>query len=332
MRKIEYLSPSSIQLYRQNKEEFYMKYLCDCKPPRIPQTIPMSIGSAFDAYAKSYLHEALFGKDNDPKFNLVTLFEAQVEPQNRDWAWEHGRVAFEFYKRSGALADLLIELQAATNTPRFEIEVRGIVPALQKTVDGVPFLGKPDVFYINRELHHVILDWKVNGWVSNYPPSPMPGFVRLRNGDGTYNSKWPHKDCLLTKFKGQTINGSQYLDQLNEDWATQIAIYGWLCGAAFGSDFIVAVDQLVCNAKKGGRYPEVRIAEHRLRITEKFQRDILIEAEKIWETVTGGHFFSDLTLEESQAKCLMLDNRSKVLHNPQSEDDVIFAQMTREKY
>src|SRR4051812_14365124 len=111
MRKIEYLSPTSLELFYKNQQEFYLRYLSDKRPPRIPQDRPMSVGSSFDAHAKSYLHQNLFGKGHDPKFDLKNLFEAQVEPQNRDWALAAGQHAFDVYKRSGALADLMLDLQ-----------------------------------------------------------------------------------------------------------------------------------------------------------------------------------------------------------------------------
>ena len=144
MRVPEYLSPTSINLYYKDPEEFYIRYLSEFKPPRPPQTQPMAIGSAFDAFVKSYLHEKLFGKGKDPRFEPRTLFEVQVEPQHHSWAWRHGEKAFEFYRQSGALADLLIELQQAVGEPRFEIEIRGIVSARSESVTGsVMLLGKP---------------------------------------------------------------------------------------------------------------------------------------------------------------------------------------------
>ena len=56
MRKPEYLSPTSISLHEKDVDEFYSRYLADNKMPRMAQTQPMAIGSAFDAFCKSYLH------------------------------------------------------------------------------------------------------------------------------------------------------------------------------------------------------------------------------------------------------------------------------------
>ena len=82
MRHPTYLSPTSISLFYTDLREYYLQYLCDNRPERMPQTAPMAAGSAFDAYVKSYIYENLIGKD--PKFELSTLFEAQVESQHRD--------------------------------------------------------------------------------------------------------------------------------------------------------------------------------------------------------------------------------------------------------
>ena len=95
MRRPRYLSPTAISLWSKSREDYYIQYMADNRPPRDPQTMPMSIGSAFDAFAKNFLHQALFGVGNDPRFDLETLFQAQVEPQNRDWAWKNGAEAFK---------------------------------------------------------------------------------------------------------------------------------------------------------------------------------------------------------------------------------------------
>lgn len=87
-----YLSPSAIKLYTQSVEDFYLRYLADHEASYEPQTQAMAIGSSFDAYVKSFLYERLFGKNHNPKYDLVGLFEAQVDERWRTWAWEHGNM------------------------------------------------------------------------------------------------------------------------------------------------------------------------------------------------------------------------------------------------
>lgn len=319
MKMLEYLSPTRINMYYQDPQQFYLNYLSEFRPDREPQTAPMSVGSAFDAFAKSYLYEALFGKGSDPKYSRDALFEAQVEKQHRDFALEAGAYAFSEYKKSGALADLLLELQGSIVKPRFEFEVKGVIDGkregVTRNVGPVTFLGKPDVFFINTAGAHVILDWKVNGYLSKHPPSPMKGYVRLRQN--TIN-KGQHKDCHLINDKGIMINGMCCLEDCNEDWARQLTIYAWLCGEDIGGDFIVAVDQLVCKADGYSNYPDIRVAEHRLKVRKEHQWRIFAQAQFIWEVVSSDHFFREFSKEESQARCTALDELAKSLR---SEDE-----------
>src|SRR5262245_45095711 len=124
---IRYLSPTSINLFYSNKQEFYLTYLSPEKHDRPLQTQAMAAGSAFDAYIKAYLHERLFGKGYDPRFDLTALFDAQVDRHNRDQAILVGSYIFEMYSRSGALIDLLTDLESAIGAPRMELSVQGVV-------------------------------------------------------------------------------------------------------------------------------------------------------------------------------------------------------------
>jgi len=332
-RKLEYLSPSSIAKWENGVEEFYLHYLTPNRPPREPQTQPMSIGSAFDAYCKSYLHDKLFGKNHPDsnRFDFNAIFEAQVEPQHRDWALLNGAYAFQLYKESGALTDLLVDLKSAKSNPRFEFEVRGLVnseghtEAMAREINGVTLLGKPDAAYINKDNVHVILDWKVNGYCSKYPTSPMKGYVRLRGAGG---QSWGcHKECSPFEIGGMTINIGAFLEHFKTDWAQQLSIYAWLCGESIGSDFVVAVDQLSCKPSYSG-YPTVRVAEHRIRISRDFQWRVFRRSCEIWEIIHSGHLFRDLSLEESIARCQLLDQQAEVLYGGNTEEDRHWLEMT----
>lgn len=312
MRKPDYLSPSSVRSYFEKPEEFYIRYLAETKVPRAPQTQPMSIGSAFDAFVKSYLHEALFGKGNDLRFDRTALFEAQVEPHNRDWAVVNGQHAFEIYKELGSLADLMLELKQAVGKPRFEIEIRGHVEGNRGgktiTLKGLPLLGKPDVFYINKAGHSVILDWKVNGWCSKHPISPMKGYINLR---GDRKKSGHHKDCHLQQHQGQMINGAMYLEDGDEDWASQLATYGWLCGEEIGSQFITAIDQFAC--APDSPFPKVRVAEHRLRVSYEYQWKVFTDYMVVAKVIDTGNLYPDKSDEDNKSICLMLDEKAKML-------------------
>ena len=166
MKEIEYLSPSSVSVWRKDQEAFYLQYMAMDRPPKIPQNAAMAVGSAFDAYSKSYLYQALFGHSGENNlYDLDVLFEKQVEAHNRTEARKAGGYVFECYRSSGALADLMIELNKSLDTPRFEFELK------RKIMDGIVLLGKPDVIFTNQEGVKIILDWKVESheWARGLP-------------------------------------------------------------------------------------------------------------------------------------------------------------------
>lgn len=305
MRTREYLSPSAIATFKKDKEEFYTSYLSDVKLPREPQTEPMSIGSSFDAHVKSYLHDKLFGT-KDPAFELTTIFEAQVEPHNRDYALVRGRKAFQDYEKSGALNDLFIDLSQAVDTPRFEFEVRGGAKSQVFDATGLVLLGKPDCYYHNKEGHPVILDWKCNGHSGNSNVSPKPGYVRLRHCDGTVPKSIAHKDARLGTKYGMTVNLDKRLEDVDESWSAQLAIYGWVLGEEVGSEFLTCIDQIV--AKPTAGFPILRVAEHRTWVSPEFQLQLLKDAKEIWDVIKSDHIFRELSFEDSKARCETLDH------------------------
>lgn len=303
MRIPEYLSPTSLNNWEKDPEEFYLQYLADQRPPRIPQTQPMAVGAAFDAYIKSYYHKVLFDKI-EPQFQFETIFETQVEEHNRDWAREAGKYVFECYKTSGALADLLAELQKSESEPRFEF-------TLQNEVNGIPLLGKPDLYYIHKSGTPIILDWKVNGFCSKYPKSPNRGYLRIRDGwvgVPSRNANMLHKDAHPINHNGVIINIAEFLETIDKDWGTQLSTYAWLCGAEIGSEFVVAIDQIVAKPDIEDK-PKLRIAEHRCLVSKEFQLKAIQRYSELWEIIHSGHIFRNLSVEESATRCSMLDKQ-----------------------
>ena len=304
MRRPAYLSPTQIGMYYKDPDEYYQIYLSDNKKKRFPQTQPMSIGSSFDAYVKNFLHEKLFGKGHDPKFDLVALFETQVESHNRTWAWENGKYVFEQYRESGCLFDLLHELSDAVNTPRFEADVLGVVSGYREgitdSINNIPFNGKPDCYFINKEGAHIIHDWKVNGYCSK--ADPKKGYVRLREIGEQHRQ---HKGSQFMRDKGVLINISDSMENIERDWARQLSIYSWLCGESIGDPFIASVDQIVCDGKVSP--VRLRFAEHRCKVSVEAQWNFFSEAAKLWHAIETGHIFQDLSREDSDNRCRRLD-------------------------
>lgn len=329
MRTPEYLSPSALKCSEDDMEEYYFRYLAETRTPKIPQTQPMSVGSAFDAYVKSFLHEKLFGKNHkdSAKYARDAIFESQVEPQNRDWARAAGEYVFQEYLKSGACADMLLELQGSVDEPKFEFDIRGQVHGQResdsKLVGDMVLLGKPDIKFINSEGVDCIFDWKVNGYCGRGNTSPKPGYVQVReiNG-GSYQRKGCHKDAMPREVGGILMNSVSTLDKVEKDWATQISTYAWLLGCAVGSRFVAGIDQICGNGTKQdslGR-PALRFASHRCYISEEFQHDVLARYQNLWHKIKSGHIFSNLTREESDAKCREIDRRAQLIAHGEGDD------------
>ena len=287
---INYLSPTSIKLFSNDTEEFFLKYVSDVDIPRFPQTQPMAAGAAFDAFIKSHLHYCLFGEH----FDLRTIFENQVEEYNRDWAWEAGKHIFEEYKAVGCVTDLLRELKKAVDKPRFEFSV-------SNKINGVPLLGKPDVFFLNEGGTRVIYDWKVNGYCATRLTSPMKGYIKLQEIGKECKI---HRDCYLMVSNGITINVSMKLEDGNKDWADQLAIYSWLVGEEIGSEEVIFGIEQICGPKN-----RLRFASHRLKISPNYQYNLIQFIEHIWEVMNSGWMFRNLTEEQSKERCKLLEIR-----------------------
>lgn len=303
MRMPKYLSPTSLKIFYENRDTFYTQYLCETRSSRPPQTQPMSVGSAFDAHVKSFLVERLLGKL--PEFEFDTIFTAQVEEHNRDFARAAGAEVFAAYQKQGALSDILLDLEGCVGRPRFETAIEGYVSAVSILAGDIPLLGKPDIFFITKKGARVIFDWKVNGYCSNYNVSPKPGYVRLRTSNPKDNGK-SHAKAMVMEHNGVKIAITHPLCTVDAEWAAQLAIYAWLLGEDIGSKFIVAIDQIACGKDCFGSR-EFRIAQHRSLVTDKFQYALFEKAHKAWSAIQSGHIYFEVSREESDARCKTLD-------------------------
>lgn len=293
MRTPKYISPTSLKKFYSDREDFYLTYLADTRADRMPQTKQMAVGSAFDAYIKAYLQVKLFGNPSEG-FTVEELFEQQVEPQNRDEARKAGEHVFKMYLASGAVNDLMIELERAVEKPRFETSIQGNV-AYEDCIGGIPFLGKPDVQFKTKD-GMVVYDWKVNNFYSKSKTSPRKGYVSC---DGR-----PHKDAVLKNYGGLTVNVAHGLNDIDKDWANQLSIYSWVLGAEVGGDYICGIDQLACQPDG-----TVRVARFRNRVAKDYQIDLYNKARHVWEVCESGYIFRDMTPSESEEHCKKLDRR-----------------------
>jgi hypothetical protein len=324
MRTVKRLSPSSLHLWESDREQFYMKYLSDARPPWEPQSSAMVVGSSFDAFVKANLHQHLFGNDGDGVYDLQTLFEQQVSNKElRPWAWEAGKYAFDCYRTWGCYDELLAELEKSDTDPGFEFELTG-------EFGGVPVVGKPDLWY--KQGVDVIYDWKVMGFCSKYSQSPKKLYKSCRDCWGDDRAKptrgggepKPHKKYEEFTFHGHTI-GKHFMEEVSTGWADQLSIYSWLMGVEIGSDVVVGIDQLACKPHED--FPLIRVAQHRCRISKDWQVQLLSRLQSCWQQIQSGHIFNDLTREESDARCEVLDMEQQV-----TDDDDFWNSLNERKY
>ena len=275
MRMPKYLSPTAVSLWNKSREEYYVRYLADTPPPREPQTKPMCVGSAFDVCVKDKLAER-FGS---PWPGFDAEFARSVEPQNRDFALEAGRVVWKAYEEGGGWKRLLKMIGKKGESVELEKTVVG-------SVQGVPVLGKVDLLFDG-----VIHDWKVNGYCSNGRVSPMAGYLFC---DG----KGMHKDCMPMYVRGTEVGLGVWS---RDDWKRQLHMYNWVIG---GGESILSVDQLVCNVG------EITTANHRCLPDEEYGNKLKQTLVELWETVDSGWIFRDVSEDESWGRQTLLDKRA----------------------
>ncbi len=343
-RRPKTLSYSAWSTFEVNREEYFMQYLADVRAPRFPQENYAAVGSAFDAFVKFALHAALFGAGSDPNYEFGKLFEDQVEPQNWDFGLRAGKHVFQAYKQTGAYGELLNLLKKAVEPPRFESKIES------KIGSGVPFLGKPDLRFILKNGDHpplrVILDWKVKGYCSVHGASPSKGYALCRDGydaiaigegktkkdplgkqSKSHNSE--HDKYLAYDHRGLTINAG-FMENCNPDYANQVSTYGWMLGETPGDEnTVVWIDEIVAKYMGEGKQPLLRVANHRARVSRDHQLNLLSKIEKCWDAITSGHIFTDMSREDSDSRCEVLEATAASLKTDGSAEEQWFNDATR---
>lgn len=333
----ENLSNTSLGLFETDKEEFFLKYLAKRKVPRIPQTPAMCVGAGFDARTKSALYKDL-KLGSDPQYTFEALFEAQVEPHNRDFAKQAAEHVFNAYCFTGAYNELYRLLLQSKEAPRFEFTVT-------RVVGGVPILGKPDMKF--RLDCSVIGDWKVKSFCSKHPASPTKNYRLCRDGftpeKPNKKNAQPHKDFQPMQFHGLEIN-STFLETANPDYADQMSAYGWLMGEEVGDENVVfMMEEIVAKphvdptlkyvefvereedkAKLPKVFPTLRVAHHAARVSAAYQHKLLARYQACWEACTTGYLFTDMSREDNDARCEALDAAAENM-----KDDDFFTAITR---
>ena len=272
MRIPDYLSPSNLKTWESDRREYYLRYLCEVRSPKIAQTHQMALGSAFDGLIKNEI-ERLMGLP-------IVDYGKQVEVQNADAAWSKGKEVYDYYVKSGGIKLLML-----SGKPRMEFSVKG-------TVGGVPLLGKPDLYYKSPSGVRIVHDWKVNGFFSK--ASPQQGYL--------WDSKTglPHKNQIVSKCLDVLIGGDDTL--FNREWLDQEITYGWLLGEPVGEEFVCQVHQLTHMSGVA------RLTHHATLANPDYQRKLLVRYQGCWEAIKNGRCFTDMSEEDDKKEQKSLDN------------------------
>lgn len=315
---VGYLSPSALSTYLNSPEEFYLKYMVADRPPRIPQNQVMAVGSAFDAYIKTYVNHKVL----DKSLRFREEFEKQVEPQNREQAEKDGAKCYTAYKNCGAIDKLLHDIGDSPVPPRMEFVAEGQVTFTEKAKlllsdtdlsDLVNLYGKPDLQFQTSTRIPVIKDWKVNGFYRNYQKPPVPGYILLLDPSSKKHGA-THRDAHPAYEGNIEYNLNNYIEMQDENWARQITTYSWLAGIPVGGEMLVGIDQLNCNPGKG-----IAVAIHYCRISPEFQVKTYKMYQELWNIMHSDHFFRTMNKEESQQRQKLLASQGAIYKGDDAE-------------
>jgi hypothetical protein len=284
IRRPEYLSPSALKTWETDRREYYIRYLGP-KIANVPQTPPMAIGSAFDAYIKGELLNRFSGSCSGCK-STEELLSTSVDSNLLPIARVDGKIVFEDYIRSGAL-DRLLRLADKIRGHTLMLDGDKIITVNVETKASTPLRLRGKIDYrIIGDLGSAILDWKVNGYYSK--ASPKPGYV--------WSSKTglPHKDTLPTL----TEHGISHVScPIDAEHQTQLDTYRIV---EEDLNALVLIHQLTYGSKAGCVVTEY--------CTSASKRDTLIERYLgCWEAIHSGRVFTDLSPEDDAREQANLD-------------------------
>jgi hypothetical protein len=280
----------------EDEREFYIKYRADSKPNREPQTLPMAVGSAFDAEVKAFLLDSFHGKAGQ----FVRLYEAQVEPQNRVAALPYGKLYFEQYKNMGGLSDLCIMLREADMLPMVELDYRHKV-----NFDGVEINVncKPDLLGENKTTT-LIHDWKVN------KGSPASGYVK------SLPSGLAHKTTMTVTDPISGIRVAAHAEA-GKKWDDQLSFYFLARGFSEDKRYIASIDQITHDGAPG---PKTR--------SNQFRKVLQVEQIKAYATKVRKFWEAELARAVNEEWELLALARYGV-QRPETEDDCDFAALLK---
>lgn len=270
-----YISPSGLAAYIQDPRKYYLRYrmkLGGLLPKRT--SYAMTLGSAFDTRVKLALQDVLGGFVGDVKEDYP----------DKDYVDSVASKIFDFYLESGAYKSLVADL--ARGRPMSE-------DLAERTVGGVPFLGKPDLWLARPDLDEVLIfDWKVSGWFDMRDNLKPIAQAMLEKGWKSLGSFWKCGDITpaapgkFTREFGSVVSGRISSQPSNvkgwstalspqsslEKWIHQLTIYRWTLGSPVGKEWVVGVEVVMPG----------RVTQYRAVISEKYQHWLLAKCQEVW--------------------------------------------------
>lgn len=306
---LPYLSPSSFKMAEQKPDEFYIEYLSGMPRSARVSSLPMSLGSAVDARIKEKLYKE-FVSEQKNEYSFDYMFE-RIDSPDKEVTRKDSLYLFEKYIKCGAFADLVIELnQGLKGSLNFQFKLTTEIKDIEiGDSDGEPLRlsGWPDLMFsilINGSIFRVIYDWKVNGYYSAYSTSPIMYYNKCRYVDG---SKLPesHKG-----FKRSSSIDSLLLHDgpvPDADWRDQLTIYSWMSGNGIEEECVHGIEQITGSGSK------LRMTSARYYDNDKnYKVNLLSRLRTVWKNCNDGHFFKNLSKEDNDRKCELLDMRARL--------------------
>lgn len=325
MRTPTYVSPSQMNLWNSDREEYYLRYLADHRPPRTAQTAPMAVGGAFDSHVTRALAVRYFGRDDlrcgaGGEYDLDVMLESAIQGPDLDRSVlvGYGLELFKRYMATGAYDRLCAEIDASSDLV-MQSSLYYDVPG----VAGLTLMGMPDVSFVRSGVRHVY-DFKCNGFFSS--ASPLKHFVWRGTGGTTV----VHKGAILGKHScGTLIDLSGVFDS---SYLRQTSTYAWALagGLPKGDGIIVGIEQLACRAASSrwkdptvmreGVPVAVSCVSTRRLVDVDTQAAVLREYTDMWAQISTGLIFDDVSRAESDAICARLELVGKGLVVDVDED------------
>ncbi len=302
----ERYSPSACSKFYSDRQEYYLMYLAPTKVPRQKSTEAMCLGNFYDSVVTNALAIMFYGLSDvrtQTEFSYETLMEGcRQDHLDNDKLEAIAKDLFAQYKSTGAFAALCAELRQAD-----EGSIKFQQPLYFNAPGGYTVFGFQDLsFTIGNTL--VIRDWKCNGYFSKAGITLIKNYIDAFPKD-VKRVKYPHKDVFLSR----DVCGLQFAfgcaSKAIPQYARQLATYGWALNdnKAPVENLLLGIEQVSC--KRGGkRVPEIMFARTSNFIKPDAQLQLLKEYDFMHETIISGHIFDDLTREESDAKCVELNN------------------------